>query len=388
MQFWHSTSTVRAGFSDLRPMDSNEVHRSAPLLGSNSMDIHQQFLSISLREMDRVSPAPEPIFPAGVTAELEVDDFDAIDELSPVWDHEHVQIGRGQPRVKAAISHTARMQVAEIERSPGARIHGRGPPSSFVLAALVESSRQCLQGLPWEPDCLGVVAPGGEFELMAAGPHRMAVVSVVSARLDEECQARWAQTFPRPEASPFLRFRDAAAREALLASCRSWQAVARAHPGLLLDPVSARRMEGEILGVILDGVERHAHLPPVTHRREVVRRADSFLRESLQERISLDDICEAARVSPRGLHAAFESVYGIPPKAYWKVLRLNAVRRELRRAQPGVRVSEVAMRWGFYQLGYFSVYYRELFGESPRDTLRLALESRDSHSPRRAGALS
>jgi AraC family ethanolamine operon transcriptional activator len=46
----------------------------------------------------------------------------------------------------------------------------------------------------------------------------------------------------------------------------------------------------------------------------------------------------------------------------------------------------VATQWGFFQLGYFSVDYRKMFGESPRDTLRAALESRHSHSAGRAVA--
>ncbi len=329
--------------------------------------------------MDSARATSAALFPAGAVGSVELDDFDAIDEVSPVWDHEHVQVGRGAARIRGEMAHTASMQVAEIERSPCVRIRGSGPRNAYVLATLVESSLQNLQGLPWEACSLGVLEPGGEFELMAAGPHRMLVVSVAAPRLDEECLARWGRTFPCPDRAPFLRFRDEAARAALLRTCRGWVAAARAAPGLLVDPQTARRMEGEILASVLDGVERHVHLPAVTHRREIVRRADSFLRASLRERVTLQDICSAVHVSPRGLHAAFESVYGIPPKAYWKVLRLNAVRRELRNARPGTRVSEVATRWGFFQLGYFSVDYRRMFGESPRDTLRTAIEGRRSH---------
>jgi AraC family ethanolamine operon transcriptional activator len=46
------------------------------------------------------------------------------------------------------------------------------------------------------------------------------------------------------------------------------------------------------------------------------------------------------------------------------------VRRELRAAEPGTaRVTDVAMRWGFWQLGRFAVEYRALFGERPSQTL-------------------
>jgi AraC-like DNA-binding protein len=35
-------------------------------------------------------------------------------------------------------------------------------------------------------------------------------------------------------------------------------------------------------------------------------------------------------------------------------------------------VSEIAMRFGFSELGRFSVEYRKVFGQSPSATLRLA----------------
>ena len=33
-------------------------------------------------------------------------------------------------------------------------------------------------------------------------------------------------------------------------------------------------------------------------------------------------------------------------------------------------VTQTAMRWGFFHLGRFAQYYRELFGETPGETLR------------------
>ena len=206
------------------------------------------------REMDSLgATSPAALFPAGAAGEVELDDFDAIGEVSPVWDQEHVQLGRGPARVRATLAHTASMQVAEIERSPAVRVRGRGPRDAFVLATLVEAGRQTVQVLPWDPAALAVLPPGAEFELMGSGPHRI--------------------------------------------------------------------LEEEVLAAILDGVERHGHLPQGTARR-----------------------------------------------------------------RPGTRVSEVATRWGFSQLGYFSVDYRKLFGESPRDTLRTALDGLRSHSPARPGS--
>jgi AraC family ethanolamine operon transcriptional activator len=51
-------------------------------------------------------------------------------------------------------------------------------------------------------------------------------------------------------------------------------------------------------------------------------------------------------------------------------MRLHAVRRDLLAAQPGgATVTQIAMTFGFYQLGRFSAEYRALFGELPSATL-------------------
>jgi AraC family ethanolamine operon transcriptional activator len=56
--------------------------------------------------------------------------------------------------------------------------------------------------------------------------------------------------------------------------------------------------------------------------------------------------------------------------AYFRAVRLNAVRQELKAAAAGTAtVHEVAQRWGFWRTGEFAAAYRRLFGELPSETL-------------------
>ncbi|WP_460359141.1 helix-turn-helix domain-containing protein [Mycobacterium sp. ZZG] len=51
--------------------------------------------------------------------------------------------------------------------------------------------------------------------------------------------------------------------------------------------------------------------------------------------------------------------------------QLHHVRAELiAHSPPSVTVTMVAGRWGFLHLGRFAIQYRQLFGESPSQTLR------------------
>ena len=48
----------------------------------------------------------------------------------------------------------------------------------------------------------------------------------------------------------------------------------------------------------------------------------------------LHRICRVANISERTLQYAFRDRFGIPPKSYLTALRLNGIRRDLRRADP------------------------------------------------------
>jgi AraC family transcriptional regulator, ethanolamine operon transcriptional activator len=102
----------------------------------------------------------------------------------------------------------------------------------------------------------------------------------------------------------------------------------------------------------------------------VVSRAQEYLREHLHGPVYMNDVGAAARVSERTLRNAFQALFGMSPNRYLKLLRMNAARRELHKADPGqAMVRDVALRFGFWDLSHFAVDYRELFGESPSQTL-------------------
>jgi len=77
-----------------------------------------------------------------------------------------------------------------------------------------------------------------------------------------------------------------------------------------------------------------------------------------------------ARVSERTLRYAFRDELNLSPLDFLRRLRLHAARRELMDAEGALpRVTDVANRQGFLELGRFAADYRRLFGEVPSTTL-------------------
>ncbi len=112
------------------------------------------------------------------------------------------------------------------------------------------------------------------------------------------------------------------------------------------------------------------------HYRQIVDLIEEMARELTDEPLHIDDICRAAGVSQRTLRNAFQEIYGSPPYRHLRTMRMGEARKALLSpARPTQTVTEVAMHFGFLELGRFAVEYRRAFGERPSATLRRAVEA-------------
>jgi AraC-like DNA-binding protein len=123
---------------------------------------------------------------------------------------------------------------------------------------------------------------------------------------------------------------------------------------------------GETLS-ILDVKEAPCGRPPAA---VLVRRAIDIA-DSCAGPVRIARLCTVLRVSPGTLENAFKSVTGVTPHAFFLRRRLNEARQVLL-GEDGDRrnVTDIALSLGFIELGRFAVRYREMFGESPSETLR------------------
>ena len=108
-------------------------------------------------------------------------------------------------------------------------------------------------------------------------------------------------------------------------------------------------------------------------RQQRLWRAQAYLLADLDRPFRLSELATATHCSERNPQVAFGQAYGVGPMEWFRVVGLKAVHRELCVCCSGdTRIVEVAMRWGFTHLGRFSTAYRQLFGETPSQTLERA----------------
>jgi AraC-like DNA-binding protein len=102
----------------------------------------------------------------------------------------------------------------------------------------------------------------------------------------------------------------------------------------------------------------------------LVRRATEIV-DAHRGPLRIAALSRTLRVSQSTLENAFRNVAGVGPHAFFLRRRLNHARSVLLREEPGRRkVTEIAGELGFSELGRFAVRYRQMFGETPSETLR------------------
>ncbi len=98
-----------------------------------------------------------------------------------------------------------------------------------------------------------------------------------------------------------------------------------------------------------------------------VRRATSFIESHAGDPVTVDDIARAARMSTRGLQAAFRRELGTTPAAYLRRVRLAGAREELEH-HDRAPIAQISARWGFATPSRFAAAYRAEYGMTPRQT--------------------
>jgi AraC-like DNA-binding protein len=131
-----------------------------------------------------------------------------------------------------------------------------------------------------------------------------------------------------------------------------------------------------ILSAIAEAQDIKIRSPLTKRRRQALMTIEQNLTSSPIPFTTVGELCHATRVSERTLQYLFRQKYGITPKAYLKLVRLNKVRRALYRADfRKTKIADIANENGFWHMGQFAKDYKKLFGELPSETFKRGLNS-------------
>jgi AraC-like DNA-binding protein len=134
--------------------------------------------------------------------------------------------------------------------------------------------------------------------------------------------------------------------------------------------LSVDDFEKAIFDFVLPVIDSGEHQMDKHSSAILVRRAIDVC-EAVSGAVNISELSTTLNASPRTLQLAFQKVMGTTPHSFFHKRRMTKARMALLRANSrDSSVTDIATQLGFSELGRFSVQYRELFGESPKATLR------------------
>ncbi len=251
---------------------------------------------------------------------------------------------------------------------------GRAWSGAFVFGVVLDSQGEgAIQGTP--------LTVGGGFSLGAAPdfqfrtPRCLDVVGIALSRewIDANGVATGDCSLQDAAAAPPRVFRRSADLDELSAYLRELFAATEADSAALHHPNAQRSVVSALAGVLSAAVSGDGgitHAASRDARSRLVERAKAYVLGRRETPVTVTELCEFLCVSRRTLQYCFQDVLGVNPVQYLRAIRLNGVRRELRERRTGLRIGDVAARWGFWHFSQFSADYRRMFGELPSETLR------------------
>ena len=150
--------------------------------------------------------------------------------------------------------------------------------------------------------------------------------------------------------------------------------LAEASPEIVATPEAAHGLEEALVEAMFACIARGAPQDTAASVRhsEVIPRFEAVLGANPDTALYMPDVCASIGVPGRLLRACCAELLGMGPKQYLHLRRMHLAHAALLRADPEVdTVTEIATRYGFWELGRFSVAYRALFRELPSTTLKL-----------------
>jgi AraC family ethanolamine operon transcriptional activator len=305
---------------------------------------------------------------------LSFDDFDACAAALRPWDLEAVQLDRGPFRGELIQAQSPTTLV--IAATFGRKLHQTGEPPRGLRTV----------GIPARPGqqfCWrNQVVSGDQVVLFPRGSGLDVVSSpgfhIFSVSFPEDALSDLACALDGHDYEELLN-----GREIVDCSPHQMKSLRRAvgrivgsSAGLEAVPLVAESaghdVGSDLIESLVEALTLHEHPRPASSHRVrdlAVDRSLDLIHQHRRESLSVVALCRAARVSRRTLEYAFQERFGISPKAYMIVRRLNGVREELKRAGGDRSVTRSAYRWGFQHMSQFAALYKRQFGELPSETM-------------------
>jgi AraC-like DNA-binding protein len=247
-------------------------------------------------------------------------------------------------------------------------------PEEYVVFATLPGVRQSVLagGVEFRRTAIAQHHPGRDYHQTTAGPT-LTNALFVPAELTRAAAALAGVHLPPLSESHMFEPAAHALHRLLRLQIAAIRLVQEAREIIARDE-AMRGLEAALVEALIDalrGADVQDYSDAQANHEAIIKQFDAVLAAKPDRNLFMADVCAEIGVSPRTLRACCDQHLGMGPKHFLMLRRLHLVRRLLLdSAGESASVTDAATAYGFWELGRFSVAYRELFGESPSATLR------------------
>jgi AraC-like DNA-binding protein len=282
-----------------------------------------------------------------------------------------MQRGTFTARLWTVELHDMAMQSQSEELARTSHVYCRSD-RAFIAFRMEPGPTVIRNGVELSTTKIARLRPGQSYYQRTSGPTSHGALSLPLDKMEAICAiGSGCQSTPKNDDVTITP--TPVAMERLQRLAKAVTVLAESAPEVLAHPEAARGVEQAIIEAMLDCLGSGSAYEDKTAARQhalVMRRFHEAIRRYEEKPLYVSEVCKDIGVTERTLLNCCHEHLGISPKQFLLLRRMNMVRGALHRAEPGeTTVTEIATRFGFWELGRFAVAYKMWFGETPRATL-------------------
>lgn len=311
------------------------------------------------------------LFPAGFTVDLPQLNVEMMQHYAKMWDVEHTQLGKGVFEGSLFGVHTPRIQMGISHFSHAIMTKGNFPKGCIVLYyySIGSSNNPAYnfhnRAIP--PNEVVILTKSDELDLLTYDAIDLHTIVIEKDLFYKTFYTFFGDTPDTPIHNKRLYLK--ADKITLFHQIHiSWISyLAEEFPKLIHKP-EYDRIESKILHQLFSCM---LFGPALKKRKKFqIKKIRDILHEHIDKSMDIAMITDAGDIGLSQLYQVFRKEYGVTPKKYLQILRFNAIKKELLCADPDSNyISELALKYDFIHMGHFSTGYKQLFGETPSQTL-------------------
>lgn len=302
-------------------------------------------------------------------------DFDEFCQNALNWDLEFRQLEPGAFSGHFVTLGNAKVIFSNTALNRHILQKGSSPRGLFTFGLLASPEISVYwRNLDISGDTLLMFPPDGEWNSISRGDFNVFLLSLTETQLEETCTR-----LELPSLAKLTRGKEAFVCDPdMIATFRQWLHASNVRFRVVMSPQTIDQILSPLADQLAEHIvrllassARHVERKPQRRRDLALSCAEDYINKFANKNLSIPELCRICNVSERTLQYAFRERYGLTPKEYILIQRLNNVRKQLLIGDPGRKtISGIVQLNGFWHMGQFAADYRRLFGELPSDTLK------------------